>query len=171
MMAAQFAVGTVIAGRFQIIAHIDDGATASAYLAHDVLADFDVVCRIGRRGTDRESLKAQFRKLAAVRQRSVPATYGYFEHDLLGVPLPVQALEHIDGPAAREWIDGKPLRDRLRMLESIGSALGALHAEGIHHGDVHPGNVLIANGDRAVLIDLLMFSTGNGSKVARSDRV
>ena len=121
----------MIAGRFRIVAHIDDGVTASAYLAHDTLAGIDVVCRIGRQTGDRESLKAQFRKLVTIRQRSVPATYGYFEHDVLGVSYPVQAVEHIDGPAAREWIDGKSIRDRLRLSESVSLALAALHAEGI----------------------------------------
>lgn len=41
------------------------------------------------------------------------------------------------------------------LLDGVGSALGRLHELGVIHGDVAPSNVVIADGGRPVLVDLV----------------
>ena len=64
----------------------------------------------------------------------------------------------------REWVDGGSLRehvaeapldpDRATSLTSaVASAVAAIHATGMAHGNVHPGTVLIGSDGRVVLSD------------------
>lgn len=50
--------------------------------------------------------------------------------------------------AYREWA--------LRIGEQLDDALGRVHADGVTHGDLHPGNVMVTHDDRVVLLDLEM---------------
>jgi serine/threonine-protein kinase len=69
-----------------------------------------------------------------------------------------------DGYAAMEWIEGPTLRElapleparAARVVAQVGSALDTMHAVGLVHRDVKPGNVLVeraAEGDHAYLTD------------------
>src|SRR5262249_6119243 len=64
----------------------------------------------------------------------------------------------------REWVQGVSLRDVLRqspldadrttlVVHAISEAVSALHANGIVHGNIHPGTILIADDGRVVLAD------------------
>lgn len=65
----------------------------------------------------------------------------------------------------REWIDGAAVRDLVAsegtfdadrttyVLHSIAEAVAALHTNGIAHGNIHPGTVMVANDGRVVLAD------------------
>jgi len=73
----------------------------------------------------------------------------------------------VDGQAdvlyqAAEWIEGVGLADLAplpaaavaQMVVDLAGGLAALHAAGLVHRDVHPGNVIVDDDGRAVLIDL-----------------
>jgi hypothetical protein len=65
----------------------------------------------------------------------------------------------------REWIEGTALRDLVAedgpldaerttsVLHAVASAVAALHASGMAHGNIHPGTVLIGADGRVVLTD------------------
>ncbi|MGG5260094.1 hypothetical protein ACQZ2A_15520, partial [Phycicoccus avicenniae] len=67
------------------------------------------------------------------------------------------AVPGADGPSYRRWVD--------TAIERTAAALRVLHAHGVSHRDVHPGNV-IERGDGVVLIDL-ESSAVDGVAVAR----
>jgi hypothetical protein len=65
----------------------------------------------------------------------------------------------------REWVPGVALRDMLAqkgpldaqgatlVTHAIAEAVAALHANGIVHGNIHPGTIIIADDGRVVLLD------------------
>ena len=67
---------------------------------------------------------------------------------------PWLATEFIDGPALDAWAAGRGTGEVLEMLARVADALTQLHAAGVVHRDIKPSNVIVAAGDRPVLIDL-----------------
>ncbi|MDW9518092.1 AAA family ATPase [Sinorhizobium medicae] len=51
-----------------------------------------------------------------------------------------------------------PVSDLLQILSNLFAAVSSLHARGLAHGDLHPGQVIIGAGNSVVLIDLLDIS-------------
>lgn len=67
------------------------------------------------------------------------------------------AMELIEGDCLQDRIGpGRPLDEELalRVVMQIGEALAYLHGRGLVHRDVKPGNIMLENSGRAVLIDL-----------------
>lgn len=62
---------------------------------------------------------------------------------------------------AAAWVEGRPLRSvgtvdpptAAGLARDLAAALAALHEHGMVHRDVHPGNVVVGDEGRAVLID------------------
>ncbi len=73
-----------------------------------------------------------------------------------GTGTPYLLLSYVPGKTLREMLMEAPLPEPL--VRSVGaqlaSALGALHAAGLVHGDVKPENVRLDDEGRAVLLDL-----------------
>lgn len=119
-----------------------DGRIAALKVAH-------AECR----GPMRERLIAEARVLEHLNGRAAPA--------LLELSLEQETpylastwLSGIDaGRAAYELRHADAPDELLRLLARITSAYAALHASGVLHGDVHPGNVLVDRDGAVSLID------------------
>jgi serine/threonine protein kinase len=63
--------------------------------------------------------------------------------------------EWVDGGSLREYVAEAPLDpDRATsVVHAVASAVAAIHASGMAHGNVHPGTVLIGSDGRVVLSD------------------
>ncbi|MGH8880277.1 MAG: protein kinase family protein, partial [Stackebrandtia sp.] len=64
----------------------------------------------------------------------------------------------------REWVEGQSLRDTISagplsvdvavdIIQCVSTAVAAVHASGVAHGNIHPGTVLLSTDDRVVLTD------------------
>lgn len=85
----------------------------------------------------------------------------------LAVPRPI-AIRHTEGgwEIATEWLEGAvALSDVLAgrapwpsppelLIRSLGELLARVHALGLDHPDLHSGNVMVASGARAWLVDV-----------------
>jgi tRNA A-37 threonylcarbamoyl transferase component Bud32 len=85
----------------------------------------------------------------------------------LGMPVPVPAprcaLTGTRGILITDWVAGTPLREAWSESPAARAALpgflAALHRARVHHGDLHPGNVLF-DGRDLVLLDLAALRRG-----------
>lgn len=69
----------------------------------------------------------------------------------------------VEGPTLQEWLAADPdLEARLRLGKGLADVVARLHALELPHGDVHPGNVIVASGNQPVLIDALDFDHAPG---------
>ena len=141
-------------GRLDILERIGFGSRGSVYRARETGSGRIVALKLlDHPPTDDAAVRAEsWRLFAGIRHRHLAAVYG---------------AGHEDGRAGlwMELIDGRPL-DRIvrasgpfspREAAGIGielcDGLSALHARGLAHGAVHPGNVIRETGGRIVLLE------------------
>lgn len=114
---------------------------------------------------DDPSFRRRFRREAAL-AGTVDSPYTVTPVDVdADADVPWMAVEYVAGPTLAEAVRrGGPLpQDAVRRLGAhLAGALSGLHAAGIVHRDIKPGNVLLGL-DRARLIDLGLAARAQGS--------
>lgn len=144
-------------GPYRLESEIGRGGMGVVYRATDTVLGRTVAVKlIGRdvvREQDRERLLREARATARV---SHPHIVSVYAAGATGDGAAYLAMELVSGPTLAQV-----LRDRGRLAPreaaqyaaQVADALGAAHAAGLIHRDVKPGNVLIAEGGHAKLVD------------------
>lgn len=142
-------------GHLEIRARLGEGSFATVYSAldRDLEREVALKLRVGSDSThdDVSGWLDEARRLARVRHPNVLAVHGAGVHE--GIPgIWSERLQGFDlavwrrrGPVASEAL--------LETAAALLSALSAVHAEGLVHGDVKPGNVMREPDGRLVLMD------------------
>jgi serine/threonine protein kinase len=148
--SAQMRTGDVIADRFELLGHAGSGSNASVYRARDRNTERMVAVKILTpcQGPTHSSDHARF-----FREATVLSGLSH-EHIVAYV-----SFGAVDGSMylVQEWIEGETLAARLRttgvtlvdavtIAGRVADALAYIHAQGIIHRDVKPGNILLAGG-------------------------
>jgi class 3 adenylate cyclase/WD40 repeat protein/tRNA A-37 threonylcarbamoyl transferase component Bud32/energy-coupling factor transporter ATP-binding protein EcfA2 len=162
-------VVTLIKGRYEVLSTLGSGGEAQIVKALDRQHDRFVALKIRPVGDEatREELLSEARVLFALPPH--PA-------------LPIVREDFFDGDTyvvAMDWVDGTSLAtalaDRghpglapssvLAYLAQAAEALTHLHSQSppVIHGDVKPGNLILARGGRIKLVDFGLSSAPNGS--------
>ncbi|MFC0029761.1 protein kinase family protein [Micromonospora chaiyaphumensis] len=148
------AVGEVLAERYELVEHINnDSAGRLVWRGVDVVLRRPVAVVLRYPGGDSATEMLQ----AAVAASRV------IHPNLVGV---YDAIDEADRAyVVREWVDGQSLRELVTadgpldparataIGSAVASALAAVHATGMVHGNVHPGTVMISDDGRVVLAD------------------
>lgn len=144
--------------RYELVDVIGSGGMATVWRAHDTRLGRVVAIKRPHPAPADSTTLARFareaRAAATVNHPNLVSIYDVGE-DALG---PYLVMEFVDGPSLatstvpREWI--------VPFGVQVASALGALHAAGIVHGDVKPANILVS-GDSVKLTDFGIARTGS----------
>jgi eukaryotic-like serine/threonine-protein kinase len=145
--------GETLVGRYQLEEHINDDSTGRrVWRGIDVVLRRPIAVILRYPGGD-----------SASEMISAAIAASRITH-----PHLVDVYDAIDEEArayvVREWVDGMSLRELLAdgpldsvratsVAHAVASAVAAMHATGMPHGNVHPGSVLIADDGRVVLTD------------------
>jgi len=160
-MQAVTGPGRVIAGRYELLGQIGQGAMGTVWRARDLVLTREVAIKEVRlpdlmpdqdQKVLRERTLREARVSAKLNHPGVVTVYDVIEAggtpwivmELVAARSLEQALAH-DGPL--------PARQVARIGVMLLGALASAHAAGIVHRDVKPGNVLITGDSRAVLTD------------------
>jgi eukaryotic-like serine/threonine-protein kinase len=160
-MQAVTGPGRVIAGRYELLGQIGQGAMGTVWRARDLVLTREVAIKEVRlpdlmpdqdRKVLRERTLREARVSAKLNHPGVVTVYDVIEAggtpwivmELVAARSLEQVLTH-DGPL--------PARQVARIGVMLLGALASAHAAGIVHRDVKPGNVLITGDSRAVLTD------------------
>ncbi|MEU7753331.1 protein kinase family protein [Micromonospora sp. NPDC049171] len=145
--------GEVLAERYELVEHINnDSAGRLVWRGVDVILRRPVAVVLRYPGGDSATEMLQ----AAVAASRV------IHPNLVGVYDAIDEAER--AYVVREWVDGQSLRDlatdgpldparATAIGNAVASALAAVHATGMVHGNVHPGTVMISDEGRVVLAD------------------
>ncbi|PZG22924.1 serine/threonine protein kinase [Micromonospora craterilacus] len=145
--------GEILAERYELVEHINnDSAGRLVWRGVDVVLRRPVAVVLRYPGGESATEMLQ----AAVAASRV------IHPNLVGV---YDAIDEADRAyVVREWVDGRSLRELVAdgsmdggrataVGNAVASALAAVHATGMVHGNVHPGTVMISDDGRVVLAD------------------
>ncbi|HEY8474415.1 MAG TPA: protein kinase family protein [Natronosporangium sp.] len=160
--------GEILAERYQLELHINtDSAGRQIWRGVDVLLRRPVAVLIRYPGGP---AAAQMLQTAVEASRIV-------HPNLVGVYDAID--EHARAYVVREWIDGASLREHTMMgpfdaeraiavAHAVAAGVTALHANGMTHGNIHPGTVLIGLDGRVVLADARADGTAPAEEDVRA---
>ncbi len=147
------AVGEVLAERYQLQDHINnDSFGRQVWRGVDVVLrrPVAVVMRYPGGGAAVEMLDAAVAASRVVHPHLVDVYDAIDEGSRAYV-----VREWVDGGSLREYVTDAPLDPEraTTVAASVASAVAAIHASGMAHGNIHPGTVLIGSDGRVVLSD------------------
>jgi serine/threonine protein kinase len=159
------ATGQVLGGRFRVLRFLGRGGAGRAFLAHDDLLQRTVVLKeVLCDGPDEEAAVLREARLAAGLQHPNVVTL----HDVLRRPGSALIVsEHVAGGSLQERLKAGPLAPAaaLRIAEGVLAGVAAIHARGIVHRDLTPGNVLLQPDDVPKIADFGIARARHGGTV------
>lgn len=150
--------GTIINDRYEVRQSLGKGGMGEVFLAYDRSTQQPVALKVVRAESrmpgDDEALRQEVLLARSVSHPNVCRV-----HDLAPSPWgPILVMEHIAGQTLHTHIrrrkaQGGYTTDEFRKIASEAAAgLAAIHEQGLVHGDLKPGNVMVTP-DRAVILD------------------
>ncbi|MEV0408196.1 PQQ-binding-like beta-propeller repeat protein [Actinoallomurus sp. NPDC050550] len=153
-MPPRFAVPSTV-GPYELISPLGQGGMGSVYLARSRAGRLVAVKVIHAHLADDPDFRARFRReIASARRVSGAYTAPVLDADPDGSP-PWFAAAYVPGPSLRDAVrrHGPLPEQTVRTLGAgLAEALAAVHAAGLVHRDLKPGNILLA-ADGPRLID------------------
>jgi serine/threonine-protein kinase len=166
--------GTVINDRYEIRQSLGKGGMGEVFLAYDRTTQQPVALKIVREESrmpgDDEALRQEL-----LLARSVSNPYVCRVHDLApSVYGPILVMEHITGQTLHTHIRRKKAQggytsDEFRRIASdICNGVAAIHAQGLVHGDLKPGNVMVTSDPNGGLGKAIVLDFGFAKERARA---
>jgi formylglycine-generating enzyme required for sulfatase activity len=151
-------IGRVVGDRYRVVSLLGAGGMGSAYLAEDQRMDRRVVLKVPHPvlladPEFRKRFEAEIRSLTALEHPRVVKAIDVGAHR--GVPFAV--LQYLPGGSLEDRLVASgpvPPGSILRWLSGVAEALDFIHARGIVHRDVKPGNVLFDDVGHPFVSDL-----------------
>lgn len=161
VLAGEFAVGTVLDNRFELLEFLGSGAVGQTYKANDVLLSRIVAIKIlSETGSHDERTIERFKTEALVTTK--------LEHAGICKTYALKASSEGRLFMVMDFIEGRSLALMLSetrslqlpqfysLFEQIADALEYAHAQGVIHRDLKPGNIMVSNADgqlKPVIVD------------------
>ena len=161
---AQFAPGTLIAGRYRIAGLLGSGGMGEVYRADDIKLDQPVALKFlpARLAGDERLLMQLHDEVRLGRQIAHPNVCRIYDIGEFGATHFV-AMEYVDGEDLRRLLHriGRLPHDKaVDIVRGVAAGLHAAHVKGILHRDLKPANVMLDSQGYARITDFgLALST------------
>jgi predicted Ser/Thr protein kinase/tetratricopeptide (TPR) repeat protein len=135
-------------GRYEVRGTLGAGGLGVVLLGWDPVLAREVAIKFpAERGG---LLLREAQALAAIRHRNVVAVHDFGEVD----GEVYFTMERVEGVPFDTWWLGASTAERLRAVLEVAAGLDAIHAAGLVHCDIKPGNIVVARDGHAVIVDL-----------------
>ncbi|WP_293056578.1 protein kinase [Mycobacterium sp.] len=142
-------LGALLEGRYQVLAKIATGSTATVYRGVDVRLDRPVAIKVMdvRYAGDEQFLTRLRLEARALARLKDPGLVAVYDHGLNARP-PFLVMELIEGGTLRELLTERgpmPPHAVAAVLRPVLSGLAVAHRAGLVHRDVKPENIVISD--------------------------
>jgi hypothetical protein len=143
--------GTVVGNRYRIDAFLEHGDLGDVYLAGDLVTQIPVTVKVLRQelaqdATFRRQFEQDAKALNGLDHPGIVRFYGFAQQGGLAFTV----SEYVPGETLRRrLIDARgplPTAEAGQILEQVAEAVGYAHRQGIIHGGLQPGNIILDNG-------------------------
>jgi hypothetical protein len=157
-------------GPYRLLEKIGEGGMGVVHLARDP-AGKQVAIKVLRPGVagDPDARRRLSREFEMMRRVRSPFVAAVIDADLTG-PQPYVVTRYVAGPSLDQMINATgPLRGRAleRLAWGLAEGLAAVHAAGVVHRDLKPGNVVMAGGV-PVVIDFGIAHAPDAAKITQT---
>ncbi len=156
-LSSELPAGTVLIGRYEVLARLGQGGMGTVYRVQDHELDRVIALK-----TIRPDLASNTVALRRLKQETLLARQIAHRNVIrvfdLGVAegLRFITMEYVEGRDLKSVIELRkklPPDEAVEILSQICEGLGAAHSEGVVHRDLKPQNVLISAGNRVRIVD------------------
>ena len=143
--------------RYEIERILGEGGYGSVFKAFDTQLQRHVAIKVPHRYrvTSTENLGRYIEEARTLAKLDHPAIVSVFDVFRANDGLPCIVSAYVDGQSLGERMRDNPmtLGQALKVLTTIGRALGYVHSQGIVHRDIKPGNILLSSDEKPFLVD------------------
>jgi len=166
---ATIGVGTMLAGRYELVSEVARGAMGDVFEAYDRVGGSKVAVKVLRAEyLADDAMRRRFRREGAVlKALDHPAIVRLLELGIEEDGLVFLVTEYVEGETLAERLTRGPLDvpDVDPLVDALCDGLAAVHRHGVLHGDLKPANIVWPEGGRPRLVDF------GASKVLGLDRL
>ena len=168
--AESLSVGTVLAGRFEIVGFLGKGGMGAVYAARDRELGSTVALKVMRpeiaaNPEARERFRREINLARQVTHPNVCRIYDLFHHDEQVLFLSMELLE---GQTLAETLRREGplgLSEAMSVVEQVAAALEAAHRAGIVHRDFKSANVMSVAGDEGIRVVVTDFGLARTTRI------
>jgi len=162
----------VLDGRYELTRLLGTGGSGEAWLSRDLETGARVVVKMPLHWEwYREDLHRRFRtEVEILRRLRHPGIVSMLGAGKTAEGTPYFVMPFVEGESLRAVLERGAIErsEAAAIVEQLGEAIAAAHAEGVIHRDIKPENVMVQRGNdgevRAILIDfgISLFADGEG---------
>ncbi len=159
---AEVEVGSVVDGRYRVVAKIGGGGMADVWLAEDAHLQRRIALKVLHRrfAQDREFVMRFQREAEAAAGLQHPNIVAVFDRGEWEGTYYI-AMQYVEGPTLKQLIDsGITLEQAVAVIRQVLQAAGYAHRQGIVHRDLKPQNVIVDPEGKAVVTDFGIARAG-----------
>ncbi len=166
-------IGTVVAGRYELVEVIGEGGMGSVYRAsQSEPVKRQVALKLIRAGMDSRGVLARFdAERQALALMDHPNIARIYDGGMTQSGQPFFVMELVEGVPITDYCDRKrlPVRARLELFVAVCQAVQHAHQKGIIHRDLKPANVLVAEVDGRPTPKVIDFGVAKATEVKLTD--
>jgi eukaryotic-like serine/threonine-protein kinase len=159
---AEVEVGSVVDGRYQVVAKVGGGGMADVWLAEDAHLQRRVALKVLHRrfAQDREFVMRFQREAESAAGLQHPNIVAVFDRGEWEGTYYI-AMQYVEGPTLKQLIDsGITVEQGVAVIRQVLQAAGYAHRQGIVHRDLKPQNVIVDPEGKAVVTDFGIARAG-----------
>ncbi|MFT3864788.1 MAG: PASTA domain-containing protein [Solirubrobacterales bacterium] len=159
---AEVEVGSVVDGRYRVVAKIGGGGMADVWLAQDDHLQRRIALKVLHRrfAQDREFVMRFQREAEAAAGLQHPNIVAVFDRGEWEGTYYI-AMQYVEGPTLKQLIDsGITVEQGVAVIRQVLQAAGYAHRQGIVHRDLKPQNVIVDPEGKAVVTDFGIARAG-----------